>query len=70
VQSVNHARAYALNREQFAVLHLVEQARRHSPETVQYRPWVRETVLDLAKTGGPSVKASATEVAGTLGILD
>jgi transcriptional regulator with XRE-family HTH domain len=70
VQSVNHARAYALNREHFAVLHLVEQARQYSPETVQYRPWVRETVLDLAKSGGPPVKTSAVEVAGTLGILD
>lgn len=70
VQSITHARAYALNSEHFAVLHLVEQARRYSPETVQYRPWVRETVLDLTNSGGPSVKASAVEVASTLGILD
>lgn len=70
VQSVTHARAYALNREHFAVLHLVEQAWRHSPETVRYRPWVRETVLDLATAGSPAVKRSAVEIAGRLGILD
>jgi transcriptional regulator with XRE-family HTH domain len=70
VQRVNHARAYALNGENFAVLHLVQQAHWHSPETVRFRPWVRETVLSLTKSGGPSVQGSAVEVAGSLGILD
>jgi transcriptional regulator with XRE-family HTH domain len=70
VQSVNHARAYALNREHLAVLHLLRQARRHSPETVRYRPWVREVVLDMVSAGGPSVRAGAVEFASSLGVLD
>lgn len=70
VQSINHARAYALSREPFAVLHLLQQAHRYSPETVQYRPWVRETVFDLMRTGGPAQRSHAVEVAGGLGILD
>jgi len=70
VHALNAARAHRLRKEHFAVLHLIGQAYQHSSETVRYRPWARETVLDLMHKGGPGVRSAALEMASKVGVTD
>jgi transcriptional regulator with XRE-family HTH domain len=70
VHAMNAARAYCLRKEHLAVLHLIGQAYQHAPETVRYRPWARGTLLDLARTGGPTVRTAAREMAVKIGALE
>jgi transcriptional regulator with XRE-family HTH domain len=70
VHAMNAGRAYQLRREPLATLHLIGQAHRYSPETVRYRPWARQVVLEYMHSGGRAVQNAAREMATLVGALD
>jgi transcriptional regulator with XRE-family HTH domain len=66
---IETARAYSLRNEPVAVLALLRKAHETSPDTTRFNLFTQATALDLAETGGATVRADAAELAESLGLI-
>jgi transcriptional regulator with XRE-family HTH domain len=64
--TIETARAYHLRREPVAMVHLLRKALRLSRDTTMFNLFTRSTVLELAASGGATVREDARELAREL----
>ncbi|MGD9485283.1 helix-turn-helix transcriptional regulator [Streptomyces sp. TRM70308] len=62
------ARAYSMQREPLAVVHLLKQAWKMSPETVRYNVFARGAVGELAARGPVTARADAEVLRARMGV--
>jgi len=62
------ARAYSQRREPVATVHLLRKAYDVSPDTAKFNLFTQSAVLNLAETGGATVRADAVDLAAKLGL--
>ncbi|MGH3898227.1 MAG: helix-turn-helix domain-containing protein [Pseudonocardiaceae bacterium] len=67
VYFIDAARTHSLQKNNFAVVHLLGNAVREATETVRYNTFARATTLELAKHGG-AVRADARQLAAAMGL--
>ncbi|MFC3998961.1 helix-turn-helix domain-containing protein [Nocardiopsis sediminis] len=65
---IESARAYRLQKEDVAVMHLLSKAYAKSPETVKFNLFTRSAVNDLATRGNALVRADAEHLAREIGV--
>ncbi|MFG2334683.1 helix-turn-helix domain-containing protein [Streptomyces sp. NPDC048604] len=65
---IETARAYILQGENVAVVHLLQRAYETSPETARYNIFARSTALELAESGGAVIRDDARGLARQLGV--
>lgn len=65
---VESARAYGLQGEDVAVVHLLKKAYEESPETIRYNLFARPTVAELATGKNTIIRQDAQQLARNLGI--
>ncbi|MFD5555925.1 helix-turn-helix domain-containing protein [Streptomyces sp. NPDC127068] len=65
---IESARAYRLQGEDIAVLHLLKKAQATSPETVRFNTFARPTVTDLATGTNAMIRDDARVLARQIGI--
>ncbi|WP_434592858.1 helix-turn-helix domain-containing protein [Streptomyces sp. A5-4] len=65
---VEAARAYSMEGEKLAVVHLLRKAHEESPETVRYNLFARTALPDLVANGPAIVRADAQFLAEELGV--
>lgn len=61
--TIEIARAYHLKNEPIGAVHLLNKAHAIAPETIEYNLFTRSAVLELAATGGATVRDDARELA-------
>ncbi|WP_431784311.1 helix-turn-helix domain-containing protein [Streptomyces chumphonensis] len=66
--AVETARAYALQREPVAVVHMLQKAWAESPETVRYNLFARGTVAEVAVSGPATVRRDAEVLRQRMGV--
>jgi hypothetical protein len=65
---IESARAYSLQGENVAVVHLLKRACKESPESARFNLFTRSTVADLAETGSPIIREDVRSLAESLGV--
>ncbi|MFH8410390.1 helix-turn-helix domain-containing protein [Streptomyces sp. NPDC018019] len=65
---VETARAYSLEGEAFAVVHLLTKAYEASAETARFNLFARDTAAELAERGSPLIREEARGLARQLGV--
>jgi len=65
---IETARAYSQRREPVATVHLLRKAYDVSPDTAKFNLFTQSAVLNLAETGGATVRADAVDLAAKLGL--
>lgn len=66
--TIETARAFHVNHEPVAVVHLLRKAEQAAPETARYNLFTRSAVMDLVDNGGSTVRGDARELADQLGL--
>ncbi|MEU6483922.1 helix-turn-helix domain-containing protein [Streptomyces sp. NPDC046887] len=66
--AIESARAYRMQREPLAVVHLLKRAYEESPETAQYNRFTRAAVAELAANGPALVRAEAETLRRRVGV--
>ncbi|MGB3440483.1 MAG: helix-turn-helix transcriptional regulator [Actinophytocola sp.] len=66
--TIQIARAFYLNREPVATVHLLRKAEDEAPETIKFDPFTRGALIDLAENGGTVVREEARMLAQRIGI--
>jgi hypothetical protein len=67
--TIQVARAFHLNREPVATVHLLRKAEQEAPDTIQFDPFTRAVLVDLAENGGATVRDDARDLSRSLGLL-
>ncbi|MFH8369209.1 helix-turn-helix domain-containing protein [Streptomyces sp. NPDC018031] len=65
---IESARAYSMQGEKVAVVHLLKKAHEVSPETARYNLFTRSAVADLAETGPATIRSDARVLRQELGL--
>jgi transcriptional regulator with XRE-family HTH domain len=65
---IESARAYSMQGERVAVVHLLKRALQESPETARFNLFARSTVLDLAESNNALIRADVAFLSAKLGI--
>ncbi|MBP8532343.1 helix-turn-helix transcriptional regulator [Streptomyces sp. MK37H] len=65
---IESARAYSMQREPVAVVHLLKKAHEESPETARFNIFARSAVADLAETGPATVRGDARFLRQEMGL--
>ncbi|MFE6779982.1 multiprotein-bridging factor 1 family protein [Streptomyces sp. NPDC057702] len=66
---IETARAYSLQREPVATVHMLKRAYHESPETARFNAFTRSAVTDLAETGPALIREEARSLRLKLGLL-
>ncbi len=65
---IETARAYSLRREPVATVHLLRKAYDTSPDTARFNLFTQSAALELARTGGATVRGDAADLVEKLGL--
>jgi transcriptional regulator with XRE-family HTH domain len=69
VHSIETARAYYLQREPIATVHLLRKAYDESPDTARFNVFARSTVTELRHRGGNTIRADVDDLARKLDLV-